>query len=351
VIAMATEAVNVTEIGLEESSYPGPPDWSRVPFEVSCARCGHELRGLAEPACPGCGLEFDWGDAVPVEHLTCDACGYHLYGLENARCPECGKAFDWEDALATYHRKRLPYFEYRWRDRPVRSFLRTWRMVLRPWKFWKNINLHDPPRPGPLIVMLCACIVLTPCTLVAVIVSDSIGGALAELFNPGVLSQTTAVDFWSLVTWEFRRATYLLCSRTLWKFTGCVLLWATTSLAALLMFQQSMVRCRIRSVHVIRVWAYATPFGLPTCLIFSYISLLALRLIVIDPMYILRRDVVILGFLWGWLHAVWATYCGYRSYLRMPHAFAVALCAQLIAVLLAISIALLPFVISSNQNM
>ena len=66
------------------------PNWDLVPFDVGCARCGHDLRSLTEPVCPQCKLEFDWAEAVPIESLVCDQCGYHLYGLSKTRCPECG---------------------------------------------------------------------------------------------------------------------------------------------------------------------------------------------------------------------------------------------------------------------
>ena len=70
------------------------PEWDLVPFDVACARCGHDLRGLSVPKCSGCGLEFDWSEVVPIEHLRCLHCGYHLCGLKENRCPECGQKFD-----------------------------------------------------------------------------------------------------------------------------------------------------------------------------------------------------------------------------------------------------------------
>ena len=91
----------------------GGPDWAHVPFDVSCARCGQNLRGLQDPVCPACALEFDWSVAVPIENLTCLKCDYHLFGLTGNRCPECGTAFTWADVLEEFHRKRNPLFEYR----------------------------------------------------------------------------------------------------------------------------------------------------------------------------------------------------------------------------------------------
>ena len=134
-MAQANMTVTLVSPDAGSESVATAPDWEKIPFHVGCARCGHDLRGLSEPKCPACALEFDLAEAVPIEELTCARCDYHLYGLTNSRCPECGGAFDWEDALADYHRTRLPYFEYRWRDRPVRSFVGTWWRTLRPKRF------------------------------------------------------------------------------------------------------------------------------------------------------------------------------------------------------------------------
>ena len=130
------------------------PDWENVPFEVGCARCGHDLRGRTEAKCPACGLEFDWAAAVPIEQLKCRHCDYHLYGLRETRCPECGERFTWEEALARYHRKRIALFEYQWRERPIRSLIGTWFRAMVPGKLWKKVSIHDPPQVGPLWVMI-----------------------------------------------------------------------------------------------------------------------------------------------------------------------------------------------------
>ena len=38
------------------------PNWQTVTDDVECFRCGYNLRGLAQPRCPECGLEFEWAD-------------------------------------------------------------------------------------------------------------------------------------------------------------------------------------------------------------------------------------------------------------------------------------------------
>ena len=100
-----TSSSDASVIGSIREPASPPPNWDNVPFDVSCARCGHDIRGLTEPMCPACELEFDWAQAVPIEQLTCERCGYHLYGLRDTRCPECGRPFTWEEALTEYYRR------------------------------------------------------------------------------------------------------------------------------------------------------------------------------------------------------------------------------------------------------
>ena len=100
----ATPGISVSAKDGKETT--GVPDWDLVPFEVGCARCGRDLRGLAESKCPACDLEFEWSDAVPIDQLTCRHCGYHLYGLRETRCPECGNRFTWERVLDEFRRRK-----------------------------------------------------------------------------------------------------------------------------------------------------------------------------------------------------------------------------------------------------
>ena len=131
-------------VSTPDAATSSPPDWDNVPFDVGCARCGHDLRGRTDPTCPACGLEFDWADAVPIKRLTCSKCDYHLYGLRDTRCPECGTPFTWDEALEEYHRRQKPLFEYWWRRRPVRTLLRSYWLSIRPWKLWRRIDIQDP---------------------------------------------------------------------------------------------------------------------------------------------------------------------------------------------------------------
>lgn len=311
------------------------PEWSRVPFDVACARCGHDLRGLTEPTCPGCALSFEWSEAVPVEKLSCAWCGYHLYGLSETRCPECGSEFEWSEALARYHRRRMPYFEYRWRDRPVWSLWGTWRRALLPSRFWRGINLHDPPRPGALLLMAAISLVFFYCVIVlgatVVDVSASIYGGLTYYAPRGIPFPTAA--------W-FVDAVQALLDATVAKQTwACLALygtWVMTSFASLLIFQQSMRRHRIRTPQIVRVWAYAVPMVAP--------GLFGLGVVIVSIEVAMKGrpsdpDVVLgVGLALLLADIIWSLRLAYRRYLGMDHAWAVALCSQVIALLSAILI-------------
>ena len=68
-----------TIAAMPETSTVQAPNWDLVPFDVACARCGHDLRGLTDPVCPACKLEFDWSVAVPIEHLIKCAAFYATF--------------------------------------------------------------------------------------------------------------------------------------------------------------------------------------------------------------------------------------------------------------------------------
>ncbi len=321
------------------------PDWALVPFAVGCARCGEDLRGRTEPVCPACGLAFDWADAVPVEHLTCHSCGYHLMGLTQPRCPECGKGFSWEAVLDDYRRRQKPLFEYRWREEPLRSLVRTWWLACRPWKLWRMVELHDPPKVGPLIALLVIGLVLS----VAVPLGVAYGGeALVEYVN------SKAVPPWkvrmlvqlNVPPTGFPKAISLgIPLRTcVWWADGDRLatlsMWIGAGFLTLLVLRQSMQRCRVRTVHVLRVIVLSVFPWCAFALLYSAALILgiALEATLGTGLYYVAMGRVLHEM---WLAPLWmilAVGLGYQYYIRMAHAWWVAIVAQTIAVMLVIAI-------------
>lgn len=296
-----------------------------MPFEVACARCGHDLRGRKEPICPACKLEFDWAQAVPIEQLTCATCDYHLYGLTQRRCPECGSPFSWEEALARYHRQRIPLFEYQWRQRPFRSLVSTWFRALRPGRFWRSIDIHDPPQTRALLgmfVLTMAAVAL----LLAVLqgVDDWLWNSAWTLTASGyVRSLPRLVDLLPSI------AQAASASPTYAGFTP-LLLWLSTSMASLLVFQQSMRRHKVRIVHVLRVCVYATSPPVLALVIASYIYSFVNALV--WNWYINIEPVLTVLLLIG---VIACLRNAYAHYLRIPHSWGIAVASQAMALLAA----------------
>ena len=95
----------------------------------------------------------DW-EALTLE-LRCPRCGYNLRLLPQPRCPECGLQFAWAEVIAAAQRKLdCPLFEYHWRDRPIRSFLVTIWLAMRPYRLWQRVPATAKPRIAPVVVLL-----------------------------------------------------------------------------------------------------------------------------------------------------------------------------------------------------
>jgi ribosomal protein L37E len=309
-----------TTIDHGTGSHTAAPDWNHVPFDVGCARCGRDLRGLTEPKCPACALEFDWSDAVPIEHLTCENCGYHIYGLQEPRCPECGETFEWQDVLAAFHRRKQMLFEYHWRTKPVRSLLATWRRSLRPGKLWRELDIHDPPAVRPLIAQVVIFAVLA--WSLTVMLSGVLGwiGWLLVARDRGLAAPGWAVWFRELVSAVRNPYLYvtapLICGGT------------AITMLSLLLLRQSMRRYRVRNVHVLRVCAYAIPPLIVPALLVEYSYLIVVTLLGWGYRYWVSYIIGALVLIF----VVWSIRQGYRKYLKMPHSLGIAIASQAIAV-------------------
>lgn len=312
------------------------PDWNLVDFAVDCARCGFNLRGRQEPTCPRCALEFDWDDAVPLEHLRCQQCGYHLYGLKEKRCPECGSAFTWDVVLAAYRRSRKPLFEYRWRDEPLRSLARTWRMAMRPKKFWQKLDIHDPPNTGALVLTVFSALLLW------YLVYSVLTGLLSFMVwcNRYYIMVASGGRRWAYPTGIARAwndVLHVLMSAETLALAASISYWLVGTLIGLLVFQESMSRCHVRTAHVVRVWAYGVSLVVPVMVgafvLLALASECSLRLGFNRwfPSYAyLMQPAAMLCIV---AFAIWSVRCAYRHYLRMQHSLAVAIASQAIAVL------------------
>jgi hypothetical protein len=300
------------------------PPWHLIHFDVHCARCGHDLRGQADPVCPACKLEFSWTDAAPLEKLTCGKCSYHLYGLMDSRCPECGTRVNWDEALLRYRTAQKPLFEYRWRDRPIRSFFRTWFLALRPKHFWQSIDMHDTPQVRPLLLWAAMLLFLAGAAFPLMI-------GLMEVQRI-ILQSTPSIPRWSeMLSIAFDKYFYWQA----WMPLGFLFWWWFVSFCALMIFRQSMRIYNVRTAHVIRICSAALTPAIPLALVFLYLYF-SLLLYLESTIGLFPRNrwlfnagpLLALLFL---VHVIWSLRNGYLIYAKIPHALGVAIASQVIA--------------------
>ena len=193
--------------------------------------------------------------------LSCPLCGYSLRGLAQVdapQCPECGYQFAWPELLrARQHRHRY-LFEHH-PDRNVWSLFGTLGGGLVPRRFWSSLNAGHEIRPGRLLLFWMI--------VAAVVLLSGFGGtyvvngirlyrqnlARSAIFQGGwtVAMPPEPAFFrgvWSMTVEDDGIELYLLAATLAWP-------WAT--LAALMVFQASMRRARVRPGHVLRCAIYA----------------------------------------------------------------------------------------------
>lgn len=213
------------------------PDWSIVAFEIHCPRCSYNLRGLSRPLCPECGFELDW--------------------LRLLKHRLAGGDF---------------LFEHAWRRRPVNSLLRTIAAACRPWRFWERVDLYEPIYPRPLLLQLGLTILAAILSLH--IVAFTIVQAGVTFFGArtwgfmgwGAGTRTSwrpinvsLEQLWLLAVWPMS-----LDQRYLYLPLG-VILGTLGAGVVLYSLHQTLGRCRVRKVHILRVLAYSAPPILVTC--------------------------------------------------------------------------------------
>lgn len=91
----------------------------------------------ASPVSSNTSAAPDW--AAVDREILCPLCDYNLRGLSESRCPECGHQFDWNELLTEGSHVHPFLFEHR-ADRPVRSWIQTFRASRVPLRFWQSVQ-------------------------------------------------------------------------------------------------------------------------------------------------------------------------------------------------------------------
>jgi len=107
-----------------------------------------------------------------------------------------------------------------------------------------------------------------------------------------------------------------------------VLLWWCCTFLALLVFQQSMRRCKLRTVHVVRITIFAQ-FPILPITAAAALTAMTLNIFGVFPRIDFHRWFILAAALF----VLWSLYCGYARYAKMKHAVAVVMASQIIALL------------------
>jgi hypothetical protein len=206
----------------------GVPRWDAVSFDVACSRCGYNLRMLAEP-----------------------------------RCPECGLTFEWREVLNSLAAQGPFLFEHNWRRRPLRSWLTTVGRGFFPRSFWQQVSIHERVRAGPLWVMLLlsaavhVVVFLTIPFLIHVLLSLALGIPVNQSAPNGAWA--AAVPTWAEPMYgvTYGLSVGRLASGALVLHCVCALLFHLFVPACLLILFQTLARHRLRQVQMLRAVAYA----------------------------------------------------------------------------------------------
>lgn len=278
--------------------------------------------------------------------LVCPLCGYSLRGLsdvERPQCPECGYRFDWERLLRARQFAHPFLFEHHPR-RKLTSFLWTFLAGFLPRRFWSSLNAGHEIHIGRLIAY--AAVVAG-----TLLLTGAVGSFVAHAIS--LYRQNSGSIFfggrWVLVrptldSLFFRRVLReALDDGSIEPFLlAAALAWPWLTLAALLVFQASMRRARIRRAHVVRVVVYCGDVFLWVGIAFGVLGLLRwFEILSRSRMWddALADRQTAATFLFITLVATYRLGVAYRRYLRFDRPWASVLAAQ-VMVLLFITIVL-----------
>lgn len=316
-------------------------------------------------------------DRAPTDRdLPCPLCEYNLRNATEPRCPECGLRFAWPDLLDPERRRHEYLFEHHPR-RNVWSFYRTFVGAMLPRRFWRTLRPGQPSNVRRLICYWLLTMLVALALPVGLMAME-----MAELAadNQGVRARYGAAALVAPMKTQLDRefpvppqpaffgryffgqrhslAWALYQMELHWTLASVIYLaWPWLTFLALLVFQISMRRARIRAAHVLRCVIYTFgPTALGSWLLLAFTG----TLIVAAPMLVGRaastsyatlelllqwtgiaglgptgfNPMETLLFLTGLIMLVVFTYrlaIAYRLYLQFPHPVTTVVVSQVLA--------------------
>ncbi|MBI5865441.1 MAG: hypothetical protein HZB38_13225 [Planctomycetes bacterium] len=187
----------------QEHPAAATPDWSTLDVDVRCPRCDYNLRMLAQPRCPECGLDFEWDHVIAAARAEIDC----------------------------------PLFEYHWRRKPVRSLIYTMWLSLQPWRLWRIVRMESTPRFGPLAALAVS--------------------AIAFVLSLFVLGVGVSVLPYMRLPFSYRATirsvTQALADFSWLSIVAGLALPLIVMLGAVSVYRITLVRFRIKRTHLLRI--------------------------------------------------------------------------------------------------
>jgi len=182
-------------------------------------------------------------------------------GLIEPRCPECGSRYTWKDLFDPRRRKHPYLFEHH-PERNWGSFWQTLRGGLRPKQFWQALHPIQPSNLRRLLMYTALVMVFLVCG--ACVVRFQID--TLQAMRAFRMSLTYPSPFRPVVNTPLDCAEYVL--RAAWnrfQLIGTIrdlplllaYAWPFATFLTLMIFQASMRRARIKTVHVLRCVIYS----------------------------------------------------------------------------------------------
>jgi len=304
---------------------------------------------MDSPAAESPAPAVDWAAiSTPVE---CPLCLYNLRGLSDPRCPECGYQFEWAELLDPQHPKHPFLFEHHPR-RNLWSFFKTLFASLRPRRFWTSVRpIHDvvPRRLLIYWIICCLPVLLIPLsdsifTMTRVANMNVAMRASYPPSRPPLYSAQTRQNFLDSnhplpPDPRFFRQVFgrhlgfvRVFLPSLLMQGGWLAFWPWLTFLALLVFQQSMRRAKVRPAHVLRCTIYCADAN-----IWYLLAVLALAIVQAIYFAVTTRNPYTGIFRWElieWLGMLLAILridrlaVAYKRYLHFRHPLATVLLSQ-----------------------
>jgi hypothetical protein len=283
-------------------------------------------------------------------------CDYDLRGQVEPRCPECGYRFVW-DELRDPARRLHPYLFEHHPENNVGALLRTFAGGMRPRRFWRVLYPTQPSDPRRLViywaviasVWLVACAAYFGWTIFLVDAQNRANRTVSvRWLGPNeraqIIQNYGSVQRWLEISYptlpQFRLLGYVWNSywmRPAMLTAFCIVAWPWLTLAALMVFQVSMRRAKVKPIHVMRCVIYSAD-ALVLLLLALAPSLLSNVVrgrwgtLFLSGMFEIRLTGYAL--LFAATVITYRLWIAYRFYLRFEHALATVLASQVMVGLL-----------------